>query len=346
MSLLSNWFGRGIRFTRVWRTALPEHVIALAWSSNGQHVVAATVGGPVLILDAATGVTRHTLAGHKSGTTSVAWVDDGTVATTGQDGCVRLWEASNGIERLSLDAGSKWVERLAISPCRTFLAAAAGKKLRLWDSNGRLVQDYPDHPSTVTDLRWRPDETELISSAYGGVWFWSPTIPEPTQRFEWKGSVLAFALSPDGKYLATGNQDSTVHFWVLATGEDLKMWGYRKKVKEVSWDQSSRFLATGGSCQVTVWDCSGKGPEGTKPLLLTGHDEGTKVTALAFQQRGTLLASGGSDGRVILWRPEQGNHPLNKVKFASGITQIAWSTDDHRLAVGTEMGEAAIYGLD
>ena len=37
--------------------------------------------------------------------------------------------------------------------------------------------------------------------------------------------------SPDGKYIATGDQDSTVHFWIMSTGDDLQMSGYPTKVR-------------------------------------------------------------------------------------------------------------------
>jgi WD40 repeat protein len=332
------------RLTRQWRAALPDHVIALAWSPDNKHIAAAAAKGPVALIDAGTGAVRHMLPGHGFGATSVAWVDIGTVASAGQDGRVRLWDAATGAERHALDAGAKWGERLAVSPCGTYLASAAGKKVRLWDREGRLARDYPDHASTVTDIVWRPGCLELTSSAYGGVRLWSPSSGEPVREFSWKGSVLRLAWSPDGKYLATGDQDSTVHFWIAATGQDLHMFGYPMKVRELAWDRGSRFLATGGGSQVTVWDCSGKGPENTKPLQLEAHDEAATVNALAFQRSGPLLASGGGDGKVVLWQPEKGKRLMAESRLDAGVTQAAWSGDDARLGVGTEAGEVVVYG--
>jgi WD40 repeat protein len=215
----------------------------------------------------------------------------------------------------------------------------------MWDRHGRLIQGSPDHGSTVSDIAWRPGSQELASAAFGGVSFWSPRTADRLRHFEWKGSVLRLAWSPDGKFLATGNQDSTVHFWISATGADLQMWGYPTKVRELAWDRTSRFLATRGGSQVTVWDCSGKGPEGTTPLSLAAHDETTTVSALAFQRSGPLLASGGGDGLAVVWRPEQGKRPHARMKLEAGITQVAWSGDDTRLAVGSEAGEVALYGI-
>ena len=337
--------GRKPRLTRQWRAGLSDHVIALAWSPDGRHIAAAAVSGPVAVIDAGSGAVRHTLPGHGFGTTSVAWADDGTVASAGQDGRIRLWNATTGAERSALDAGAKWVERLAVSPCGTYLASAAGKKVRLWDRAGRLTRDYPDHGSTVTDIVWRLGSLELTASAYGGVRVLSPDGDEPVREFEWKGSVLRLAWSPDGKYLATGDQDSTVHFWIAATGQDLHMFGYPTKVRELAWDKGSRFLATGGGSQVTVWDCSGKGPEGTTPLQLNGHDEAATVNALAFQRASTLLASGGGDGKILLWHPAEGVRRQAETRLGGGITQVTWSGKDDRLAVGTEAGEVAVYGV-
>lgn len=334
---------RNPRLTRQWRSALPDHVISLAWSPDGKQLAAAAVSGPVAVIDAGSGVVRHMLPGHGFGTTSVVWADDATVASAGQDGRVRLWGAATGAERAALDAGAKWVERLAVSPCGTYLASAAGKKVRLWDREGRLIRDYPDHGSTVTDIVWRPGRLQLTASAYGGVRVWSPDGNEPVREFEWKGSVLQLAWSPDSKYLATGDQDSTVHFWIDATGQDLHMFGYPMKVRELAWDRGSRFLATGGGSQVTVWDCSGKGPEGTTPLQLKGHDGDATVNALAFQRNGTLLASGGGDGKVLLWRPADSSRRQAETRLDGGVTQVAWSGDDARVAVGTEGGEIAVY---
>ena len=129
---------------------------------------------------------------------------------------------------------------------------------------------------------------------------WKYDEPEPLSAFKWKGSMLSLAWSPDGRYIATGDQDSTFHFWIVKTGEDLMMYGYPTKVRDMSWDSVGRYRATGGGPQVTVWDCSGKGPEGRKPLSLDRRR--SLITALAFRPSGPVLAVGGQTGQCASGR--------------------------------------------
>jgi WD40 repeat protein len=325
----------GVSLGQRWQAEIGDHVIALAWSPDGTGLAAAAVGGPITLCDGTTGRIRHVLPGHGFGTIALSWSPQGALlASSGQDGKVKLWNVRDGKLQHALDGGSAWVERVAWSPDGTLLASAAGKKVRLWTADGQLMRDYGNHASTVADIQWKPGTLELASAAYGQIALFDPDKAEPVRSLSWKGSQLALAWSPDGKYIATGDQDSTVHFWIVKSGEDLMMSGYPTKVRELAWDCTSRFLATGGGDTPCVWDVSGKGPAGKKPLQFEGHK--AKVTALAFQRGGPLLASAGADGLVFLWEPGKHKRPLAQSQVESAVTQASWAPGDDRLGIGTE----------
>jgi WD40 repeat protein len=303
------------------------------------------VSGPAAVFDAATGRRMVALAGHQLGTTALAWRPGhpNTLATAGQDGVARLWDARAGREYLALDGGAAWVEHLAWNPDGTMLATAAGRTVRVWDAAGRRLAEYPNQLSTVAGLAWRPGANSLAVLVYGGVGVWNPGTPTAVKRFPWKGSPLALAWSPDGAMLAHGNQDSTVHFWYYDSGRDLQMWGYPTKVRELAWDPTSRLLATGGGPEVTVWDCGGKkGPEGTKPAQLAGHGEDGRVTALAYQPGSPLLASGRSDGGVVLWRSPAAD-PLAQADAGGEVTALQWLAGGKGLVAGTAAGAVLAF---
>lgn len=325
-----------------WQAMLSDYVGALAWSSDGRWLAAAATSGPISILDASSGATQVVLPGHAPGTGAIAWQPQAPLlASGGQDGQVRLWNVAAGVEQAARPGGAAWVERVAWSPAGDCLASAAGRVLRLWDARATLLREERDHPSTIADLQWRPGGRELAAAVYGGVMIHHADAPQTVRRLTWQGSSLALAWSPTGRFIATGEQDLTVHFWDLATGRDLQMWGYTSKVLQLTWDPSGRYLATGGGTGVVLWDCADPGPEGRAPRILKGLR--APVSALAYQPTGTLLAAGDRSGAVRLW-PTGADRPRPwSARLAGSITQLAWTPDGRRLAAGDAQGTVVVF---
>ncbi len=135
-----------------------------------------------------------------------------------------------------------------------------------------------------------------------------------------------------------------MHFWIADTGKDLQMWGYETKALELAWSFSSRYLATGGGTQVVIWDCSGAGPANTRPIMLEGHQH--LIKHLKFQRRGTLLASGGNDGLLAIWKVKKKKTALlADAVFKAPIANLAWSPDDRCIAVSDESGTLSVAAV-
>ena len=333
-----------------WQVHIEDHVIALAWSPpDGRWLAAAAVSGPIFLIDTQRGEMMRFLIGHQLGTMALAWHPNGSIlASAGQDGQVRLWDVNNGKVLASLAGGAAWVEHVTWLPAQgqrrpPLLAAAAGRVLRIWDEQGTLQQEYGGHSSTIAHMQWHQPRNELALASYGVLTVRNPDQPDALRQLPWKGSSLVVTWSPDGKYIATGDQDATVHFWITATGNDLQMWGYPTKVRELAWDHTSRYLATGGSDAVIVWDCGGKGPEGTTPRTLKGHE--ATLSVLAYQHKGALLASAGNDGLIMLWSPVQQTTELGYMATPTPISQLTWLPDDRRVAVGSAAGMVELFAV-
>ncbi len=327
-----------------WYVALGDYIIDLGWSPDASKLAAVTVEGSVFLIDNHGESAYFKLLGqHAGGANALSWrADGGEFATAGHDGLVKIWDGKSGVQLCELDAGDPWVAKVAYAPRRSVLATAAGRHLKLWNEQRQAFYESSDHSSTIADVGWNPDGSGLAVAAYNGITLHVPGKQSQPRKYTWKGSSLVLSWSPDAKYMATGEQDSTVHFWHVKSGEDAQMWGFPTKVLELSWDASGRWLATGGGASICLWDCSGKGPAGRKPRQCDAHTN--KITQLAFQPDGNLLASADADGFLFLWDPIKHEKVIGGLSLTSNATCMRWCKGG-KLAVGQRDGNVVLFEL-
>lgn len=326
-----------------WVSHLDDAPAGLAWASDGGRLVWLGVGGRGWLLDAHTGAPLRSFAAHEGGAFQVAWQPDGPrFATSGQDGMVRLWHPDREEADHSMKVGAGWVEHLAWSPDGKRLAAAVGREVVLLDAAGVIVHRLGPLRNTVSGLSWRKDGGQLAVAAYAGVALYDAESGQVAAVLPWKTSLISVAWSPTGRWVVAGTQEKSVQVWELPfqPGEELAMSGYHFKVRELAWHYSGRYLATGGGEELMVWDCGGKGPAGTEPRLLKGHVG--RVTSLAYQRRGHLLASGGKDGAIFFWNAGKSLTPLQQVHLGSGVGHLVWNSGESRVAAAGEDGSVAV----
>ncbi len=370
-----------MQLTKHWAAALDDYTIDLAWSPDGALLAAASAAGPVTLFSAAEGARRHELPGHENGTNCLAWRravagvgDPGTpgsaspatiLATGGQDGAVKFWDAAAGQHTATAKLGSAWVEHLAWVPGQkpdvraqksaaeptpltsdlrpptpALLFAAAGRTLAAVRADGSVAHTFKPAPKTITALAAPVAGGVVAAACYGSVTLWDSDDFLAQKELPYANGIHALVWSPDAKWLVSGNQDPSVHLWIPEKDIELHMSGYEGKVKFLSFDHSSRWLATSGGREACIWDCTGEGPEGREPAMLP-HE--APVCAVAFQNTHGLLATAAQDGTVQLWSPERKQPLRATVRMPGAATKLAWSPDDRQLAIGSEKG--AVYVL-
>jgi WD40 repeat protein len=306
-----------------WARELGSHVVAARTAASGRTAYALS-DGRLGALETATGAAAWQVDAHGHGINDLAVSPDGRlVATAGQDGRA-LVHTIDGARAGAVAATNAWVERVAFDPSGRVLAVASGKVVRLWGVDGSPLLETEPGESTITDLAFSASGDRLATCCYGGVRLWPVRGGAGARHLPFKGSLVSLAWSPDGAVVACGSQDCSVHFWRLKSGRDSEMSGYPGKPRALAWTRDSEFLATSGAEAVCVWRFSGKGPEGSRPLLLEGH--AAVVTALATSAGG-LLASGSRAGEVLVWRPGKGRKPLASATLDGEITSLAWTRD-------------------
>jgi WD40 repeat protein len=332
-----------MQLTKHWAGQLDDYVIDLAWAPDGASLAAASAAGPVTIFGASDGARRIELPGHEGGSNAIAWQPGAEIlASGGQDGAVKLWDTAAGQHVATAPLGRSWVEHVAWRPggAAPLLAAAAGRTFALINPDATVRHALPDAPKTISAVAWHPLGGCAAVGYFGGVCLWGADDGAAQREMPYGNGIHALAWSPDGRWLVSGNQDPSVHLWLLDGDVELQMSGYEAKVRHLSFDSGSRWLATSGSRDACVWDCSGAGPEGRDPVMLA-HD--APVCGVAFQRAHGLLASASQDGALMLWSPERQQPQRATVRMPAAATCLAWSPDDRLLAIGSE--KAIVYVL-
>lgn len=327
--------------TARWRGDAADYATCLAVSSDGKHVVVGNGAGGLSVFDGTNGGLRFGREAHAMGVLAVD-VAGGVVASGGSDGTARLHEAATGRELAVVDGEPRtWVEHLAFAPNGNVIAMTSGKVLRFVDARGQVLHRIEAAPSTIAGISWNKRSTELAVAAYGGLRTYRPSSGERAKYFAWKGSLISIAWSPDEKVVACGTQDCAVHFWRLQTARDSEMSGYPLKPKALAWDANGTLLATSGDAAPCVWKFESKGPEGSAPIQLKGHEKA--VTRLAFHPKKGLLATGSQEGTVFVWEPRKGTAPVAFGALDAEITGLAWNAASGDLVVTAADGSVVSF---
>ncbi|OWK43759.1 High-affnity carbon uptake protein Hat/HatR [Fimbriiglobus ruber] len=149
-----------------------------------------------------------------------------------------------------------------------------------------------------------PRRTTLatIALAVGCGWLAAQPPQPPQPLVILKGHtdpIYTVAVSPDGKFAATGSFDKTIKLWDPTTGKELRTLagknGHQNQVLCLAFSPAGDTLASGGSDNVVkLWDVPS-----SKPSFALDFPAG--VTATRVSADGTVVAAGGANGVVKLW---------------------------------------------
>ncbi|MBA4067473.1 MAG: hypothetical protein C0501_27945 [Isosphaera sp.] len=168
-------------------------------------------GAPELILiEAADGCTLEGVAFHPDGRRVAAGGID-YLSTGERDGAVCVWDLETREKLLTVDVG---VYALAVDPQGKYLAGAGiDDAVYVWDvDTGETVFVLGGHRQKVHAVAFDPTGSYLVSGGDDAtVRVWDVLSGRPLVAREFDSPVQSVAFGPDGRFLFTGNGNTTCY---------------------------------------------------------------------------------------------------------------------------------------
>jgi WD40 repeat protein len=232
----------------------------------------------LVLMDCETGAKLHALKEDKCFVSSSAFSPDGTLlftsaAKTGVAGLsdphVTIWEVTTGKLLRKLNTAVA-VENLSVSPNGRWLAAQSyakrgGNSIHLWEvETGKLVHRLSPFSERTHAFVFSADSLRLASVGnttgrgfHGEVHLWDLATGKEVRTFTGhKDQVVAVAMAPDGRTLATSSWDRAVRLWEVATGKERgRITGHEGVVVSINFSPNGRILAAAsGDAPVYLWN--------------------------------------------------------------------------------------------
>lgn len=283
--------------------------------------------------------------------------DNKHVATMSIAGTIELWDLSGrlaaslkGHKVNSWGSENVWGFR---ADGEYIAAAGADSIVRLWNMAGELLEEFKGHHPGVLGINFSSNGQHLITVSKDGtvrVWsFLSKTLF--SKHHVLKGN--AASLSPDGKHLATIDED-TLQFWDLSNvqqGPLLEMTEHGAYLENVTFSPDGQHIATSGyDGTVQMWDLSG---QQLAPPLKAHLSE---VWCLNFSLDGTRIVTAGSDsgtsrildprqntGAVRIWNLS--GQKIHEFAVQGMVKDVSLSPDGQSVATLTTDGIARLWDL-
>lgn len=318
--------------------------MSVAFSPNGQMVAASGwYGATVWKID---GTWHKTLTGQWEGVSAVTFSPDGKMIAGARDRMVKLWQIDSKLlrtkESQTLYGHSDAVWGVTFRSDSQMIASASNDNtVKLWQTDGTLVQTLNGHKGSVSAVAFSHDDKTLASASDdGAVKLWK-LGGSSLKALSHDSPVYAVAFSPDRQRIITTSGHGMATLWnldgtIIKTGK----W-HGGPITRVAFSRDGKIATAAGDRSVKLWQ-----PDGTELKYLEGHTgetNQTEVLGLSFSPDGKTIATGDVAGLVQLWDTNNGKLLKTLGNHKSVIRDVSFSPNGEIIASASDDGTVTLW---
>jgi len=338
-------------------------VFSVSFSRDGQRIITSSDDQTARLWDAASGEELRVFKGHGSRIGSAALSPDGQRIVTGggavrfapegiffnptagDDQAVKVWDATDTREVLTLSGHEKDVVSVDVSADGRFVASGSfDGTARVWDiRTGQEVSRMTGHEAAVRGVAFFPDGKRIVTGGFDGTArIWDIASRREIHRLEGHtAQVFSVAVSLDSRWIATSGWDHTVRVWDAVTGQQ------RHKFHEpapyaygVAFSPDSRQVGSANLAGIVrLWDpVSGK--------EYPGFRDTQNIWSLAFSRDGRRIVTGSHGLIAKVWDTASGQPQITLEGHAAHIMAAVFSPDGRRIVTGSVDQTAKLWDAD
>ena len=372
------------------------YVTGVAFGPNSQRLVSCGHDRVIKVWDPRSGELIRTLTGHRSNVQGVAFSPDGLrIASVGSDQTLRIWDAETFVEIETLLGSASPLRAVAFTPSGQTMISLSNSGLMVWDTapapvNRRITgheswfRRSPNEPSVLSMDISQDGHRIVTGHKLGLIKLWDADTGE--ELGNWLSPnvsmiAISVAISPDGKWIASGGSDGTLSVWNVNQERPLREFSAHgsSPVRALAISPNGQWMVSASDDKtIKIWDVE----TGTLQRTLVGHEQGVNcvvvsvdgkrivsgsgdctvrvwdvstgtqirkceghdaaVLSVTINQDGSQLVSGGQDRRVILWDARKGD-ALQARQCGDVVRSVHFSYDQSRIVSGTNDGTILLW---
>lgn len=292
-----------LELTATGTISFPHEIV---WAQDNQTITTTTKDSASL-LNAQTLEVEKVFSFEVPASLSAASPDGKTLAFSDDNRNIDLFDLFTTNKTLAIHS-DYFIGRIDFSPNGRRILTTSEEDLlvTLWDTNsGNVLKTLTgfDTAAPVYTAGFGDDGEHIIWVSRGRIQLTDIESGEMSMVFDHEDFVVSWALSHDGKYLATASAGMVQgHFvpliliWDTASGETRMLMNSESSYDAVTFCPNTHLVAVAQENLITIIDLD----ELRKPAELTLT--GGSITNMAFAPDGNALAAANVDGLIAVWR--------------------------------------------